>query len=191
MWNEQCIEVYKAWSLKKKHWKANDPKRITKAKHRLITALRRSPEIEMLQKESTFYRFRILHPELLDDGTYEENLISMSAILPNDNFNAKKCTESSVETENCVTKDIRADNKEQRDILSFNSIEISSNLTHRANSYPEVYDIQKVFPMPNDILIDEFYQNETKSVFSDKCCCIKLLDFSLCNQKCIWHGIPP
>lgn len=56
---------FKAWSMKKNHWKAHDPKRITKAKHRLITALRRSPEIEMLKKETSFYRFRIVQPEIL------------------------------------------------------------------------------------------------------------------------------
>lgn len=83
------------------------------------------------------------------------------------------------------------DDKEQKEYSTYNC-EISMAIPHWPYSQPETCDIQKVYPIRDDIFVDESYPSETKStIFSDKCCCEKFLDTYLCDQKCIWHGMPP
>lgn len=193
MWNEECIEVYKAWSIKKKLWKTDDPKKITKAKHRLITALRRNPEIEMLEKESTFYRFRIVQQNTSEDRkvNYEDKTCDKNTYATKmEHVYVNKKTPDKTDLGDRDMKNVLAIRKENIDSSLFSNSETTLN-----SPYPlflsEIFEnTPKMYPV-SDIFNEELHPADTKSEFGDKCCCEVLLDNYLCNQKCIWHGMPP
>lgn len=201
LWNEQCTEVYKAWSTKKKLWNASDRKRITRAKHRLITALRRNPDIEMLKKESAFYRFRIVNLITSDER-------ESSCRVPTQEMEVSSTTKENWEDiekysnlEETEHREARTDLpkvKEYKNLPLFNSSEMFMNsVFFQSLSQPESY-MQRLFPTQdygNEFDVDEgkstLLEANEQSEVSAKCCCDVLLDNVLRNQKCIWHGMPP
>lgn len=116
----------------------------------------------------------------------------LPAITTKHQHETNRYFEPSEDTENCFTENTDEDNKEQNDQSDFNSYESTTNLTQWSYSQSEIYDAQKEIPTPDYNFTDDVCLSETKSTnASDKCCCIKLLEISLCNVNCIWHGIPP
>ncbi|XP_035204819.1 uncharacterized protein LOC118179764 [Stegodyphus dumicola] len=183
----------KAWSLKKRLWKSDDPKRITKAKHRLVTALRRNPEIEMLKKEPSYYRFRVIthsnsdDPDLtaeesMKDENYEDHSEEMQKIPQNIFLETEN---KKTDTETVALPVFKETYNRSDDHITFHN--------YAANDYgSEIYNERPYFTLtPCETFPERHHlaENESQAI-SDTCCCDILLDSSfLSNQRCIWHGI--
>ncbi|CAL1284519.1 unnamed protein product [Larinioides sclopetarius] len=190
LWSDDCIAVYKAWSLEKKLWKLDDAKRITKAKHRLITALRRSPVIEVLKKESAYYRFRFTHPIKTDknsstDDSEVDNGRHLLELESNKDFSNDTDSTSCTHEKQPKVKEVhitvisRTTNNESG--LNVPSQELENEFKNEE------------FTMLNesgDIIPGVYNSDKDNPWWSGKCCCDILLDSTLlCNERCIWHGI--
>ncbi|XP_054718413.1 uncharacterized protein LOC129227825 [Uloborus diversus] len=184
-WNDDCFQVYKAWSSIKRLWKWEDPKRITKAKHRLVTALRRNMDIEMLRKETPYYRFRIINRNIL--GLQKSS--DVNELSPK----TTKVAEADKETSNYeVDGDIFASKLVEKYLTASDdglSLLPENGTMHRTfrgysktNDSYLVRDITPPLCPPTD---------EKEKRFNTICCCDILLDGFLPNDMCIWHGVPP
>ncbi|KFM64576.1 hypothetical protein X975_10939, partial [Stegodyphus mimosarum] len=196
-WSEDCIAVYKAWSLKKRLWKSDDPKRITRAKHRLVTALRRNPEIEMLKKEPSYYRFRVITHSNSDDldSTAEES-------MKDENYEVREVKRSE-EMQN-IPQNIFLETEKKKPDVETLALPVFKDTYNRSDDHitfhnyaindfeSESYNEGLYFSLTSCETFPERHhlaENQSQPV-SDKCCCDILLDSSfLSNQRCIWHGI--
>ncbi|GBM72327.1 hypothetical protein AVEN_228489-1 [Araneus ventricosus] len=188
LWSDDCIAVYKAWSLEKKLWKLDDAKRITKAKHRLITALRRSPVIEVLKKESAYYRFRFTRPIKTDknSSTDDSDVDSGRHLLElesNKDFNNDTGSSSFTHEKQPKVKEV---------YITVISRTTESGLNVPSQGLENEFKNEE-FTMLNesgDIYPGAYNSDEDNTWWSGKCCCDILLDSTLLrNERCIWHGI--
>ncbi|GFY59251.1 IRF tryptophan pentad repeat domain-containing protein [Trichonephila inaurata madagascariensis] len=187
LWSDECIAVYKAWSLKKKLWKPDDDKNITKAKHRLITALRRSPVIEVLSKEPAYYRFRFIHPNASAKKSIDSSaeisgpLVELESNTDFDNDKNSPTIIHGIQTkvkEVYITVINNTASSETK--LNLPSYELENEFKNEGFSTPNLSG--EVFPN-----LQNFGDN---TWYSGECCCDILLDSTLLhNERCIWHGI--
>jgi len=191
--NQDCIEVYKVWSLKKNLWLKDDPRKITKAKHRLISALRRNPEIETLKKESAYYRFRLTDIQTLG-GDSSSNVFSQTNVGLVSKMTANNEKESCSDEFQEYSKYTNA--KETNSFFlgeSENVSMVESPLKFLQDIQNEQNHDELITPLiSSDINSDKYILEANGKVCGDTCCCVLLLDGNfLCNKKCIWHGIFP
>ncbi|GFS79154.1 IRF tryptophan pentad repeat domain-containing protein [Nephila pilipes] len=187
LWSDDCIAVYKAWSLKKKLWKPDDDKKITKAKHRLITALRRSPVIEVLSKEPAYYRFRFIHPNASGKKSSSDSNTENSGPLvelENTDFDNDKSPPTIIHNLQTKVKEVY--------ITMINSTASHETMLNLPSHELENEFKDEGFSAPNlsDELFPTLQNSEDNTWYSGECCCDILLDSTLLhNERCIWHGI--
>ncbi|XP_055934760.1 uncharacterized protein LOC129964104 [Argiope bruennichi] len=190
LWSDECIAVYKAWSQEKKLWKLDDAKRITKAKHRLITALRRSPIIEVLKKESAYYRFRFTRPVKTD----QKSSTDYSTV---DSFRPLLELESNKDFNDTGSSSLTYEKQPKMKEVYITVISRTTNSESELNVPSQEFENKfkdEEFAMLNesgDIYPSVYNSDEDKNAWwSGKCCCDILLDSTLLrNERCIWHGI--
>lgn len=187
LWSDDCIDVYKAWSLKKKLWKPDDDKNITKAKHRLITALRRSPVIEVLSKEPAYYRFQFIHPNASGKKANDSSAESIGPLVElesNTDFDNDKIPATIIHDKQTKVKEVYItviNNTACNDtMLNLPSHELENEF--KDEGFCPLNLSGEVFP--------SLRNSEDNAWCSGECCCDILLDSTLLhNERCIWHGI--
>ncbi|XP_015929820.2 uncharacterized protein [Parasteatoda tepidariorum] len=193
--SQDCIKVYKDWSLRRNLWFPKDPKKITKAKHRLVTALRRSPEIEVLAKESSYYRFRFRG----SNSTSKELSTSTSESHDGTVFEDKGENENIVlridinsDSLYCPHKeDTKRSNRHETNYSTLSEEFFRPSVIFKKIEESEIGAIQDIQVLP---LVDNLNSSEDNngSVLNNKCGCVALLDSNfLYNKRCIWHGAFP
>ncbi|GIY45025.1 IRF tryptophan pentad repeat domain-containing protein [Caerostris extrusa] len=182
LWSDDCIGVYKAWSLEKKLWKSDDDKRITKAKHRLITALRRSPVIEVMKKESAYYRFRFIHSK----KSANERKRALLELKSNTDFNM-----DSIQI--ATTNDDKPPKVKELYITVIDKTENNESVSNVPSHELQNESKDEELSTPSDLsdeIIPTVNNSEDNFWYTSKCCCDILLDSTLLpNENCIWHGI--
>ncbi|KAG8200491.1 hypothetical protein JTE90_000571 [Oedothorax gibbosus] len=196
-WNDDCIAVYKAWSAMKNLWEPDDPKKCTKAKHRLITALRRNPVVEMLETEAAYYRFRIAAAKIEGEERTDKTLQQEKESYPYMEENVSPKNRGSNKNNNPPICSSRSSDPFQSNIKLLMALpERVSTVENKHDCVHTSCDFETEFNKEHFFTLDENspeLSNTPEKIYdcSDTCCCAVLLDSTLLsNERCIWHGVP-